>query len=79
VSAFLEFSKATASESGNSTAGGAFQHLDAFRTGFFTAFNEGYISGLNKCVNNGASAAELESSDSSSSSASSASSASRSS
>ena len=77
VSAFLEFSKASSSESGN--ANSAFQHLDAFRTGFFTAFNEGYISGLTKCVNNGASAAQLESSDSSSSSASSASSASRSS
>jgi predicted metalloprotease len=71
VSAFLEFSKATASESGESTAGSAFQHLDAFRTGFFTAFNEGYTSGLTKCVNNGASAEELESSNSSSSASSS--------
>jgi predicted metalloprotease len=67
VSAFLEFGKETASESGNSTAGTAFQHLDAFRTGFFTAFNDGAVSGLNKCVDNGASAAALESSASSSS------------
>ena len=68
VSAFLEFGKATASESGNSTSGSTFQHLDAFRAGFFSAFNDGYKAGLSKCVNNGASAEALESSDSSSSS-----------
>ena len=67
VAAFLEFGKATASESGNSTSGSAFQHLDAFRAGFFSAFNDGYNAGLSKCVNNGASASALESSDSSSS------------
>lgn len=49
------------------TAGSAFQHVDAFRTGFFTAFNDGAVPGLNKCIDNGASAAALQSSDSSSS------------
>ena len=69
VSAFLEFSKASASESGESTDGSAFQHLDAFRTGFFTAFSQNsYKAGLSKCVDNGASAAALAASDSNSSS-----------
>ena len=68
VSAFLEFSKASGSDTGGSTDGTAFQHLDAFRTGFFSAFNDGYNTGLGKCVSNGASAAALAASDSSSSS-----------
>ena len=70
VSAFLEFSKASQSDSGDSNAGTAFQHVDAFRTGFFTSFNEGFVRGLNKCVDNGASEDQLNSSDSSSSSSS---------
>jgi predicted metalloprotease len=72
VSAFLEFNRAAASASGESTDGTAFQHLDAFRTGFFTAFNGGYNAGLSKCVDNGASVAALAASDASSSSSSSA-------
>ena len=71
VSAFLEFNKASAAESGESTEGTAFQHLDAFRTGFFTTFNQNYNAGLTTCVDNGASAAALAASDASSDSSSS--------
>jgi hypothetical protein len=52
VSAFLELSKLSASESGNSTSGTAFEHLDAFRSGFFTSFNDGFNKGLATCVSN---------------------------
>jgi predicted metalloprotease len=67
VSAFLELSKASASESGNSTSGTAFRHLDAFRTGFFTSFNNGFNAGLTACVN-GAAASDSSSSSSANSS-----------
>lgn len=50
VAAFLELGKASASESGASTDGSAFQHLDAFRAGFFEAFNEGFAQGLRTCL-----------------------------
>jgi predicted metalloprotease len=73
VSAFLELSKASASESGNSTSGTAFRHLDAFRTGFFTSFNSGFNAGLTACVN-GAAASDSSSSSSARSSSSSSSS-----
>ena len=61
VSAFLQLSKADAQAAGESTAGTAFQHLTAFRTGFFAAFNDGLVSGLKTCLS-GAAASEASSS-----------------
>jgi len=50
VSAFLQQSKASAQAAGESTAGTAFQHLTAFRAGFFSAFNDGALKGLQTCL-----------------------------
>ena len=64
VSAFIQFGdEASDVQSGQSTGGTAFQHLDAFRAGFFKAFNEGFNAGLNDCV--GGSGADAASTDSS--------------
>lgn len=50
VSAFLQLSKADAQAASESTAGTAFQHLTAFRAGFFSAFNDGVVKGLQTCL-----------------------------
>src|SRR3954451_10059856 len=66
VSAFIQFGdKADDVESGKSSGGSAFQHLDAFRAGFLKGFNEGFNAGLTACV--GGSGAEAASTDSASS------------
>jgi predicted metalloprotease len=65
VSAFIQFGdKASDVQSGQSTGGTAFQHLDAFRAGFFKSFNSGFNSGLTDCVGGGG--ADAASTDSSS-------------
>jgi predicted metalloprotease len=65
VSAFIQFGdKADDVESGKTSGGSAFQHLDAFRAGFFKGFNEGFNAGLTACV--GGSGAEAASTDSTS-------------
>jgi predicted metalloprotease len=50
VSAFLELSKLSAQQGGVSIEGSAFQHVDAFRTGFFETFNNGLASGMRQCA-----------------------------
>jgi predicted metalloprotease len=67
VGAFLQFSDNAADiESGSGTTGSAFQRLDSFRRGFLTAYNGGYLSGLNDCVAGGGAAAAASDSQASS-------------
>ncbi|MEY2456350.1 MAG: hypothetical protein QOK06_1444 [Acidimicrobiaceae bacterium] len=66
VSAFIQFGdKASDVQSGQSSGGTAFQHLDAFRSGFFKSFNEGFNASLTACVAGGGADAASSSSSSS--------------
>jgi predicted metalloprotease len=62
VSAFLELSKLAAQQGSAPIEGSAFQHVDAFRAGFFEAFNNGFASGLRSCINKSPAASDSSSS-----------------
>lgn len=62
VSAFLELSKLSAQQGSGTIEGSAFQHVDAFRTGFFETFNNGFASGLRSCINKSPTASSASSS-----------------
>ena len=62
VSAFIQLSKLSAEQGGGSIEGSAFQHVDAFRSGFFEAFNNGFASGLRSCINKSPAASSSSSS-----------------
>jgi predicted metalloprotease len=65
VSAFLQFPKITKAIDPSAAAATSFQHLDAFRNGFFTTFNGDLAAGLSSCTaGGGASAASSGSSSS---------------
>ncbi|MEY2448982.1 MAG: hypothetical protein QOH79_2458, partial [Acidimicrobiaceae bacterium] len=51
VATFLAFgAKAAEAAAGTPERGTAFERLDAFRSGFFEAFNNGLVSGIRKCT-----------------------------
>ena len=51
VATFLAFgAKAAEVKSGTAERGTAFERLDAFRSGFFEAFNEGLANGIRACM-----------------------------
>jgi len=62
VSAFLELSKLSAQQGSGAVEGSVLLHVDAFRTGFFETFNNGFASGLRSCINKSPSASSSSSS-----------------